>query len=225
MSYFAMAFRDHGPIDLFRHGSDAALLLSALVGLVGLGIYLSPTLRGLDGFLFLFAAVVQFGAIALRDEPIGSPSYQPWFVSHGLAFAVSGACFVAAGAAGLAYRLVYHVLRRKQGTHLVGVVPPLEALERFGRWMLAIGFPIYTYGVLTGICGLAHRDDLRQSAWYLDVSVVLSAVVWLVYAYGLGALIFRPQLRGPKAATLSACAMVLAIAALLTRQFISPVHQ
>ncbi len=217
--------RARGVVHVFRGGDDAALLLGLLLGLVGFSIAWTPTLRGLEGLLFIFAAAAQLAAIFLAREPAGDPTYLPWFISHGLAFAVATACFVAAGCAGVAYRLVYRHLRRKRGTRLAGRVPPLEALERFGRWMMTIGFPIYSYGMLTGVCGLAHREDIRRTAWYLDVSVVLSVLVWIVYGYGLWALIFRPQLRGPRAATLSAGAMVLLVVALISQQFASPIHQ
>jgi len=225
MGYLVAALYARGPVEVLRGSDEAAQLLALLLALAGISICRTPTLQGLEGFLFVFAAVMQFVAVGIGHPPARSPSYHPWFVSHGLAFAVSGACFVAAGCAGVAYRIVYHLLRRKRGTNLAGRVPPLEALERFGRWMLTIGFPIYSYGMLTGACGLAHRKDLQESAWYLDPSFLLSMGVWLIYGYGLWALVFRPQLRGPKAAALSSLAMVLVVAALLSQQLVSPIHR
>jgi len=216
--------RARGVLNALRGGDDAALLMGLLLALVGISIAWTPTLRGLEGLFLLFAAAAQVVAVTLAREPTRDPTYLSWFISHGLAFALASACFVAAGCAGVAYRLVYRHLRRKRGTQWAGQVPPLEALERFGRWMLTIGFPIYTYGMLTGVCGLAHREDIRQTAWYLDVSVILSILVWIVYGYGLWALICRPQLRGPRAAALSAGAMVLLLAALLAQLLASPIH-
>jgi len=223
--YLGWSLRLHGSVETFRQTYDSALLMAALVGLVGIGTHLSTALRGLDGFLFLIAALLDIGASAMIGERYAAPTYQRWFVSHGLAFAVSSACFVAGGATGVAYLLIHRMLRLKGGLSLVGSVPSLEALERFGRWTLAIGFPLFTYGMLTGVCGVWHRADIGRTAWYLDPSVLISLVVWLAYAYGLWALIFRPQLRGRRAAVLATCGMALVVIAIVVKDFVSPIHQ
>lgn len=223
--YVAWALRDHGPVETFRQNHEAAMLLATLVAAAAVGTRLSRALRGLDGVLLAFATVVNILALAAVGEPAGQVTYKRWFVSHGLAFAVSGACFVIGGAAGVAYLLVHRVLRRKRALDLMGRVASLESLDRFGRWMMAIGFPLFTYGILTGMCGVAHRDDLRRTAWYLDSSVVLSAIVWLVYACLLALLAFRPQVRGRRAAVLATCGMWLTVMVFLLREFGSPIHR
>ncbi len=223
-AYVGHVLRVHGAIETFRHDYESAVLLATLLGLMGIGTYLSASLRGLDGFLFLAAALLDFGALMVIDQATSMASYRPWYVSHGLAFAVSAACFIASGIAGVAYLLVYHVLRSKHDLSLVGGVPSLEALERFGCRLLAIGFPLFTYGILTGLCGLAHRSDLGDTRWYLDTAVLLSLLVWVVYACGLAAVLFVPQLRGRKAATLASGAMVLVVVILAARE-LSFIHQ
>ncbi|NLX20783.1 MAG: cytochrome c biogenesis protein CcsA [Phycisphaerae bacterium] len=223
-AYVGYVLHMHGVTETFRHDYESAVLLATLLGLMGIGAYASAALRGLDGFLFLAAALLDFGALMVIDQSMTVATYRPWYVSHGLAFAVSAACFIGSGIAGMVYLLVHRVLRGKHDLSLVGGVPSLEALERFGRQLLAIGFPLFTYGILTGICGVAHRSDIGQQAWYLDAAVVLSLLVWVVYGLGLSAILFMPRLRGRKAATLASCAMFLVVAVLATRD-LSFIHR
>ena len=222
--YVGWALADHGMVETLRQSEEAVLLLASLIAIVGIGTQVSPTMRGLDGFLFLLAAMVDLAALAMSSPATGTPTFHRWFISHGLSFAVSGACLMAGGTAAVAYLIVHHALRRKALT-LMGKVPSLEALDRFMRWMLAIGFPIFTYGILTGICGIAHRKDLEQIAWYLDPTVVMTGLAWLVYAWLCGSLVFRGHIRGPRAAALAACGMGLVAVAYFFMEFLSPIHQ
>ncbi len=222
--YVGWALADHGLVETFRQNEEAALLLASLISIVGIGTHLTTTLRGLDGFLFLVAALADFAGLAASTPPAGEPQYRSWYISHGLSFTVSGACLLAAGMAAVAYLVVHQILRRKK-IALVGRVPSLEALDRFSRWMLAIGFPIFTYGILTGLCGVAHRKDIGGTAWYLDPTVVSCALAWGVYAWLCGALVFHSRIRGRTAAGLTACGMALVVAAYFFMEFGSPIHR
>lgn len=225
VAYFGYAVGAHGVVETFRHNYESALLLATLLGLVGMGTHLSITLRGLDGFLFAFAALIDLGALTVAGEVGASPTYKYWFVSHGLAFALSATCFVAAGTAGIVYLVVHRVLRSKRALTWITSVPSLEALERFGRWMLGLGFPLLSYGILTGVCGVWHREDIAHGAWYLDPSFIVTLIVWCVYAFGVVALIFMPRIRGRRAAALASCGMGLVVLSLLVNEFVSPIHQ
>ena len=222
--YVGWAVIDHGMVETFRQGEEAMLLLASLIAIVGIGTHVSRTLRGLDGFLFLLAALVDLAALAMSTPATGTPTFHRWYISHGLSFAVSGACFMAGGMAAVAYLIVHRFLRRKTLT-LMGRVPSLEALDRFMRWMLAIGFPIFTYGILTGICGVAHRKDIERTAWYLDPTVVLVMLAWLVYAWLCGSLVLRRHVRGRRAAAMAACGMGLVAMAYLFMEILSPIHR
>lgn len=223
--YVGWAVADHGPIQTFRRGEEGILVLASLIAIVGIGAHLSATLRGLDGFLFLLAAVMNLAGLGLGPRESDVPTYRGWYISHGLSFAVSSACLMAAGTAGVVYLIVLRFLRRKLTSPLLGKVPSLEALDRFSRWMLAIGFPIFTYGILTGLCGVAHRKDIGQTAWYLDPVVVCCVLAWCVYAWLCGSLVFRPSMRGRKAATLTTCGMALVAMAFFFMEFLSPIHK
>ncbi len=222
--YVSWALADHGLVETFRRNEEAALLLASLISIVAIGTHFTSTLRGLDGFLFLVAALVDFVGLGTSTPPAGEPQYRSWYISHGLSFAVSSACLFVAGTTAMVYLVVHRILRRKK-LSLIGRVPSLEALDRFARWTLAIGFPIFTYGVLTGLCGIAHRKDIGHSKWYLDPSALSVGLSWLFYAWLCFSLVFRTRLRGRKAAVLIACGMVLVVTSYFVVEFGSPIHR
>lgn len=223
LAYLGREIGLEGAVSTFEHSFDAIVLLSTLIGLVALGTHLAPTLRGLDGLLFLAAGLVELTEIFILRQPAGTMSIRPWFISHSLAFAISAVFFIAGGVAGIAYLLVNWMLRRKR-LEFVRRVPPLESLERFGRWMPIIGFPLFTFGILTGLCGIAHRHQFG-TRWYLDPTFVFSIAAWLIYAYMTVSLMYRPQIRGRRAATLATYGLGLIVVAFLAREFLSPLHQ
>jgi ABC-type uncharacterized transport system permease subunit len=223
LAYLLSSISRGGLVATFEDGFDAILLLATLIGVVGLATHFAPKLRGLDGLLFLVAGVVQFSGLLILGQA-DTPTGRPWFVSHGLAFAVSAVFFIAGGVAGIAYLMASRMLRRKQFGLLQGVAS-LESLERFGRWMPIIGFPLFTFGILTGLCGVAHRGFMGDRAWYLDPTFVFSIVAWVVYAYLAVSMMYRPWVRGRRAALLAACGLGLVAVAFLAREFLSPLHQ
>lgn len=223
--YLARVITRVGLLEALNVNFTDAVLMSTLVGIMAMGAHLSGSLRGLDGFLFIVAAVLSFAELALLKQPPVNATDRPWFISHALAFAFSATAFIAGGAAGVAYLLVNRMLRRKRPTNLVGNLAPLESLERFGRWMPVIGFPLFTYGILTGLCGIAHRKDLTYSAWYLDPTFSLSLLAWAIYAYLSYGSLRRPKLRGRRFAVLSTYGLGVIVIVFFVREFLSPVHQ
>jgi ABC-type uncharacterized transport system permease subunit len=212
--YFIHVGHSQGPAVIFRNNFDSTLLLATLVGLVGMGVHLSKTLRGLDGFLFIVGTVFCFGSHSVLRYPSNTSMDQAWFASHTLAFALSATCFIASGLAGFAYLIMHGVLHKKRPTTLLGHVASLESLERFGRWMLTIGFPLFSYGILTGICGVAHDQTAERSDWLSDPLVIFSLVTWVIYLVMVLCVLFRPQLRGRRA-----------VIGFLVIDFMSPLHR
>jgi ABC-type uncharacterized transport system permease subunit len=169
--------------------------------------------------MFLLAGILSLAELGQSDAPPTDLPLRPWFISHALAFALSAACFVAGGAAGIGYLLVSRMLRRKRAADMVGTVAPLESLERFGRWMPLLGFPLFTYGILTGLCGVAHRPDIQRLIWYLDPTFVLSIAAWGVYAYLCITSLYGPHIRARRAALLSTYGLGLILVAYVVREF------
>ena len=117
------------------------------------------------------------------------------------------------------------LLHKRRPSTLVGAVAPLESLERFGRWTLSIGFPLFTFGILTGICEMVRSKNPGPTAWLHDPLVVGSFVIWTVYALMVGLMWLRPRMRGQKAAALATCGMGLVAFVFLVIEFMSPLHR
>ncbi len=217
-----------GWVATLRQNVESTMLMALLMALVGLGVHFSKWLRGLDIFLFLLAGVVQLSALGLRNVNSDVIEDAPWFLSHSLAFAVSGVAFVAGGAAGVAYIWINRSLRKKQMTQFIAEFAPLEALERFWKVMLVVGFPLFTYGVLTGFCGMFHDPtpgDPSPAEWLSDPFVIVSLLTWLLYAYLCVSLLFRVSIRGVRAARLTTVGMVMVAMVYLFAEHFSPVHR
>jgi ABC-type uncharacterized transport system permease subunit len=225
-SHLIWSIQQSGAVETFRYSFESTLLLASLIGLMAVGTHLSTSLRGLDGFLFVCAIIVQIGAVTVSNRTdVNETNYHSWFVSHSLAFQISAACFIASGAAGVAYLIMNTLLRKRRPSTLLGAVAPLESLERFGRWTLSIGFPLFTYGILTGICQMVRSKYPGPRAWLQDPLVVGSFVIWSVYALMVGLMWLRPRMRGRRAATLATCGMGLVAFVFLVIEFVSPFHR
>ena len=227
IAQIAWSVREVGTVEAFRHNFESTLLLATLIAAVATLTHFSAALRGLDGFLFLSAAVVQLaGLLVMERSAAAEVAYQPWFVSHSVAFSLAAACFIAAGLAGLAYLTINRLLRRKRPSALLGEVAPLESLERFGRWMLMIGFPLFTYGILTGICEMVRAGNPGgPAAWLWDPLVTASFVTWAVYAVMVVSVWTRPQFRGRRAACFATGGMALVALVFLVLEFVSTLHK
>lgn len=225
VGFLAVEVHHDGAVDAFRRNFDSTLMLATMIGLVGIVARLSRSLRGLDGFLFVVAALAEMGSLTVLRRSGMEVMDRPWFISHAVAFALSGALFIAGGVAGIAYLLVNRMLHQKRASTLVGHVASLESLEHFGRRMPIIGLPLFTYGILTGVCGVAHRDDIGQTRWYLDPSFLFSLGAWGIYAYLAYCAMYRPEIRGRRAATLATFGLGMIVVVFLFREFLSPVHR
>lgn len=210
-----------GALETFQNEHGSALVMALLLTLVGIGTHRSASLRGLDTFLFGFAAVVGWGSLGLRPRTAGGVMQHSWFVSHVLALAISLACFAISASAGAAYLLINRLLRHKRPSVLLGRVASLEALERFGRWSLLIGFPMFTYGLLAGMCGLAHRETLSVS----DPWIVYSLAAFALYAAMVGCVWFVPRIRGRLAAALAVVGVTAILAGFVIVEYVVPVHR
>lgn len=228
VAFLVRSIQEAGITPALRQNVESTLIMALLLGLVGLGVHVSPSLRGLDIFLFALAAVVQFSALFAGEHERSFSSEAPWFLSHSLAFVLSAVSFVAGGAAGIAYLWINKVLRNKQAGNIMGAMAPLEALERFWRVMLVVGFPLFTYGVLTGFCGMYHDrtpDSPSPGQWLRDPFVIVVLLTWAVYAWLCVSLLFRVSIRGVRAARLNTAGMALVVVVFLFAGLISPLHR
>jgi ABC-type transport system involved in cytochrome c biogenesis permease subunit len=95
-----------------------------------------------------------------------------------------------AGVAGVFFLVEHRRLKAKRPLARRFRLPSLEALDRVNRVSLAIGFPLLTLGVLTGMAWLHRTHDLL---WGGAGHQTWSAVAWGIYAGLVGARFFGHQ--------------------------------
>lgn len=103
-----------------------------------------------------------------------------------------------AGVAGVFFLVEHRRLKAKRPLGRRFRLPSLEALDRVNRVSLAIGFPLLTLGVLTGMAWLRRVDG---SVWGGAGHQTWSAVAWGIYAGLIAARFFGHQGARPAAAS------------------------
>lgn len=123
------------------------------------------------------AQFVDFGKAPNADIPRGL------LALHVTANLLGVALFLLAGAAGAFYLVQERKLRAKTPGALGGKLPPLDALDRTEHRLLLAGFPLLTFGIVTGAVfasrlGAASAAELVRAAlgyatWILVAAVLL----------------------------------------------------
>jgi ABC-type uncharacterized transport system permease subunit len=96
--------------------------------------------------------------------------------------------YLLAGAAGAFYLVVERRLKEKRATALQGKLPPLDALDSTEHRLLLAGFPLLTFGIVTGAVFMAQMDHwsgvgvmravLAYATWVLVAGVLVLRALW-----------------------------------------------
>lgn len=137
-----------------------------------------PALTAVAGpvaFLAVFA-----GALRLVGEPqAGIAPSGSWPHMHVLLGGAGLGLLGVAGIAGLFFLVEHRRLKSKRHLRARSVLPSLEALDRVNVVALAVGFPLLTLGVLTGMMWLRHTYG---TFWVGSSHEVWTVVAWGIYA-------------------------------------------
>lgn len=131
------------------------------------GLFLIPL-----SFIFLLGAVA--APKVSSDVPAFTGARAFWhitvsFLGYGF-FALS---FIAA----VMYLIQDKQLRDKEFRLIFYRLPSLEALDRAGSWMIQVGFPLLTVGIITG--GL--WASVAWTRWAGEWKVIWSIFTWIIY--------------------------------------------
>ena len=118
------------------------LLLSQWARLAGLVVVVAPV-----AFVSAFAASLRMRH-AMQVAFVGAGS---WPHAHVLLASAGLACLGLAGLAGLLFLAEHRRLKAKKPLGFRFDLPSLEALDHVNRLSLAVGFPLLTLGVVTGV--------------------------------------------------------------------------
>jgi cytochrome c-type biogenesis protein CcsB len=88
--------------------------------------------------------------------------------------ALSIACLV-----GILYLIQEGTIKEKRRGFFFSRLPSLKLLDSMGYASLIVGFPLLTFGVISGV---VYSQMVRGRFWIWDPKEILAAITWLVYA-------------------------------------------
>jgi cytochrome c-type biogenesis protein CcsB len=102
-----------------------------------------------------------------------------WRSLHLGTLIVGNAAFAIACFAGILYLIQERAIKDKKPGFFFRRLPSLKLLDSVGYASLIVGFPMLTFGVITGVI---YAQMVRGQFWSWAPGEVLGAVTWLVYA-------------------------------------------
>jgi ABC-type uncharacterized transport system permease subunit len=157
-----------------------ALSFVALAGVIAFGIFARRgRLAGLTLLLGPLAFLAAVFAAAHSPEPDLEVASGAWPHLHVLLAGIGLALLAVAAAAGGFYLMENRRLKRKRLHGSASALPSLETLDRISAAALALGFPLLTLGVLTG---MMWTYDANRAFFAGTAHEAWNAVAWLVYA-------------------------------------------
>jgi ABC-type transport system involved in cytochrome c biogenesis permease subunit len=157
-----------------------ALSFVALVGAIAFGIFARRgRLAGLTVLLGPLAFLAAFFAALHAPDPGVDVMGGAWPHAHVLLAGSGLALLAVAAVAGGFYLVENRRLKRKQIQASPRSLPSLEALDRINVVTLAVGFPLLTLGVLTGMMWV---QGARGSFFTGSAHEAWNGVAWLIYA-------------------------------------------
>lgn len=145
----------------------AFLLASYRVDVTILGAFVAPL------SLMLFLA----SGLGSSYAPVSPPVQSVMLSLHIGANVLGLIAFAIAFVAGLAYVLQERLLRRRQLSGLFQRLPSLDVLDTMGLRAVLTGFPLLTFGMVTGTFWL-----LRSNGAEFYISQALGLVAWTIFA-------------------------------------------
>jgi ABC-type transport system involved in cytochrome c biogenesis permease subunit len=145
------------------------LLLMWRVRLPGLAATIGPV-----AFLAVFVAALQLPNAAASANMEGT-----WPHAHVLLASAGLALLGLAGLAGVFFLAEHRQVKLKRGSLVRWKLPTLEALDRVNTVALALGFPLLTLGMMTG---MAWQYAALGTLWSGGIHETWMALAWMIYA-------------------------------------------
>lgn len=162
---------------------EATIFLAWALVLAYLIIGLLPRLR----FVGAFASPLLFiiGIFALMpslDPPHGpKPEFTGWLVSlHASLILLAYGAFGLGSVSAIMFLTQQHNLKFNKLRAVLSLLPPIQRLELVTSRLVLVGFVLLTLGMFTG----GHLPRPEGVAYWSDVKIRWSALVWLIY-FGL----------------------------------------
>lgn len=190
-----------------RFEALATLLWCAVLACVVLD--LSLRVRALVSFAMplVAAAGVAIALLVRPDAEAGTTATSWWLPVHVAASLLGAAHFLVALAVAIMYLVQQRLLKRRTVGPVMKRLPSLEALDRLNYRAVALGMPLFTLALISGVVlALEKRPD-----WWASWLVAASFLAWVLYAVLLHVRLGAGW-RGPKVAYLTILVALLVLA-------------
>jgi ABC-type uncharacterized transport system permease subunit len=201
------------PPPSLTHLPTAVSLMAWLAVLFGLALSRRERLASLAGLTAPFAFLgVFYAGLSLAAGRAGAPAAAgSWPHLHVILASAGFALLGVAGLAGLLFLAEDRRLKAKRPGGWSRRLPSLEALDRVNLTSLALGFPLLTLGVVTG---LIWTEGMTGSLWSGGAHATWSALAWVIYL-ALAVARFGVGWRGREAAACAAAGFAFLLFAVI----------
>jgi ABC-type transport system involved in cytochrome c biogenesis permease subunit len=155
-------------------GTVFYLILARRARLGGLVVLVAPL-----AFVSVFVAGLRLPAPAPTPAPTPPPAGGSWEHAHVLLAGSGLALLGLAGLAGAFYLTEHRRLKSKRPLRPRFPLPSIEALDQVNTVALAMGFPLLTLGVITGVFWVEQESG---RIWTGTAHELWSVIAWAVYA-------------------------------------------
>ena len=144
-----------------------------------------------------------------------------WFGTHIICLFLSIALVAIGFGAGVFYLFVHRQIRNKATSNRFrGKSYSLETLDKINHLAVALGFPLFSVGIVSGFLW-AKLSWHRVFSW--DIKEIWSVIVWILFAY-----LFHQRMaigwKGKKPAVLICWIFMLSLISLLIINYLFPTH-
>ena len=171
----------------FTNPAESLSLLSWIVALVYLGTELLWKLSASGPFALSLSFLLVLLGAALGGDITHSGAMpesahllsQRAITLHILAIITALATFALSFCCAALYLIENHILKSKHGLLWMKRLPPLMTVESAAFTLAAIGFPLLTIGILSGLVRAIPGG--MAPGWQMDPKILLAYAVWAVY--------------------------------------------
>ncbi len=143
-----------------------------------------------------------------------------WTFGHKSLLVLSYTIFGLAFILGFFYLLGQHILKiTRKGTAL-DELPPLETISKINFLVMLSGTLLFTSGI---VLGYLYARQVVSSGWRLDITVILTALVWFIYILTLVSTLL-PGLKGKRIAFGSVIGFLALYSTLVASELFSKFH-
>ncbi len=102
-----------------------------------------------------------------------------WRTVHMGTLVLGNAAFAIACLVGILYLIQEKTIKNKNQGFFFRRLPSLKLLDSTGYASLIVGFPLLTFGIISGV---VYAQTVRGTFWSWDPKEIFAVVTWLVYA-------------------------------------------